>query len=264
MYYDQDERRKVLDKYNDALKALVDWDYKQQDKDDVSDHDMLRYDQMANMLTAAAQEYTRKTPVIPVSRCPISKQVAYHSIDYYGIDGPWWDYTKPLRPVESLPVTFFTSTGAMKLNGPVTYTNHQVRPGPEAPYVVRHLIESDEIKAVISSIKVGQNQAYMVFYYSGSDTPSAEPTRLWGMYRWERADKYGRVGHLEIDDRDYVYDFDLMRWVRMGKLLWIAPNDPTMTLREGVQGCPYLNIEGSKKFQIIIDGEVSYPEEEEE
>lgn len=264
IFYDQDERRKVLDEYNDALKELIDWDYAQQEKETTSDQDELRYDQMSERLTEATNEYTQKTPVIPLSRCPVSQQVTYHSIDYYGIDGPWWDYTKPMRPLESLPVTFFTSTGAMDLKGLVPHTNHQVRPGPERPYVVKHLMESDEVQAVISSIKVGKAQAHMVFYYSDQETPGVEPTRLWGMYQWERADQYGRVGHLEIDDSDYVYDFDLKKWVENGKLLWIAPNDPTMTLRGGVNGCPYLSVGGGKKFQIIIDGEISYPEEEEE
>jgi len=263
IYYDEAERRKILEIYYNALDELDNW-YLDNQEDEVSAEEMDKFDSVTRKMNEASSKYLRMTPKVPMSRCPFSGMVSYHSIDHYGIDGPWWNYTKPLRPVEDLPVTFFAITGSMLLGGVPEKTGHQVRPGPEKPYIVKQILERPGFRAVISKIMVGNHVAYPVFYYSEDVEPVSEVTRNWGTYLWMRRDRNGRYGYLEPDERGLEYDFDLSKWVEQGKLLWILPGDTSMTLRNGVSGCPYLNIGGAEKFQIIIDGEVTHEEEEEE
>ena len=74
--------------------------------------------------------YQAGLPFLPVSRCPFSRQVVYHSLDPFGTDGLWWNYTAPVRPVENLPVTFHGITGALALNGPPDTCPVPLRAGP--------------------------------------------------------------------------------------------------------------------------------------
>ena len=223
---------------------------------------MDKYSEISKKLTEISHKYLRMTPVIPISRCPFTGEVVYYSIDHYGIDGPWWDYTKPLRGLSNVPTSFHTITGSMKLGTPEK-TEHQIRPGPEKPYLIKQLIESEGVKAVISSIDVGNHKGHVVVYFKEEvDTP-VEPSKLWGQNIWESVDRFGSRVYLEPDESDFSYIFKLNDWVQKGKLLWVQPGDKEFTLRTGVNGCPYIGLDGDERFQIIIDGELTYLEEEE-
>jgi hypothetical protein len=52
------------------------------------------------------------------------------------------------------------------------------------------------------------------------------------------------------------HSFDLGPWLRSGKLLWIAPGDTTLTLREGEAGCPLVGLTGSRHMAHIREGRV--------
>jgi len=263
MFYDESERRKLLADYRVYRDMLVSWEDEYLDDDNPSQETLKKYSEISKKLTDIASKYTKMTPVIPVSRCPYSGEVTYYSIDTFGIDGPWWDYTKPLRAVNNTPETFHTLTGAMKLNGAPEKTQHQVRPGPERPYVIKEILEEEGVKAVISTVPVGKHTGYAVFYYKDDPNNSVEVSRLWGSYRWEKVDRFGKLVFIEPNERDLTYDFNLNTWVEGGKLLWLQPGDKEFTLRTGVSGCPYIGMDGDERFQIIIDGKVTYMEEEE-
>ncbi len=51
-------------------------------------------------------------------------------------------------------------------------------------------------------------------------------------------------------------DFDLTQWVTRKLLNWIAPGDASLTLRQGIDGCPYLNLPGSHAVQRLQYGTV--------
>jgi hypothetical protein len=209
-----------------------------------------------------------------MSRCPITQQVAYHSIDPYGLDGLWWDNQVPIRPVEALPSTFIMVLGALRLGPRVEDTPFPVRPGPEAPYVVPEVLGHPDIYAVVSTVKVGAHTAYPVFYYGVGWEGEVEPMNNWGANHWSYLDRDGNLRYheygavpmtddsylegLEGDEgeaEEYTVDFDLRRWVDDGKLMWIAPEDETFTLRSGASGCPYLDLPGSRVFSVILGGE---------
>ncbi|MCJ7732677.1 hypothetical protein MUP51_10215 [Candidatus Bathyarchaeota archaeon] len=263
IYYDMTEHGKLLADYKVYRDMLLDWEDAHLDDDKPSTETLNKYTEISKKITEITQKYLKMTPVIPLSRCPYSGEVTYYSIDHFGIDGPWWDYTKPLRALSNLPVTFHTVTGSLKLNGKPERMQFQVRPGPERPYLIKQLIESPGVKAVISTAQIGKHTGCMVFYYKEDVNTSVEPARLWGQYLWESIDRWGKRIYLEPDERDFSYIFNLEDWVEEGKLLWIQPDDKEFTLRTGVNGCPYLNMVGDTRFQIIIDGEVTHREDEE-
>jgi len=263
IYYDAAERGKILADYKVYKDMLLDWEDKHLEEDNPSEETLKKYTEISKKITEITLKYLQMTPVIPVSRCPYSGEVTYYSIDNLGIDGPWWDYTKPLRAFGNLPVTFHTLTGSLKLNGEPEKTQHQVRPGPEKPYLIKRLIETPGVKAVLSAIQIGKHTGNMIAYYKEDMNIPVEPARLWGQYLWEKVDRFGNRVYLEPDDHDYSYVFNLEDWVDEGKLLWIQPGDTEFTLRTGVNGCPYIDMDGNTRFQIIINGEVTYMEEEE-
>jgi len=272
-----EERRAFLDKYFSDLRgeeeldnALVNASRRNKKAED-------ELDAVRASLSEAREEYRRSVPVVPLSRCPYTMQVVYHSIDHYGLDGLWWDNEVPIRPVDVLPATFFTLCGALKFGGAVEKTPFPVRPGPEVPYVVPEVLSTPGIKAVISSTTVGEHTAYPIFYFIENWETAPEPMNLWGARYWQYLDADGVLKHNEYgvvpieddsyleeaegdessegEDTDYTFDFDLKKWVEQGKLLWIEPGDGTFTLKTGVAGCPYLNLEGSRAFTVIRDGE---------
>ncbi len=51
-------------------------------------------------------------------------------------------------------------------------------------------------------------------------------------------------------------DFDLMPWVNRELLTWIAPGDASLTLRQGLGGCPYVNLPGTRALQRIQYGTI--------
>lgn len=263
IYYDKVERSKLLAEYKIYKDMLVDWEDEHLDDDKPSKEVMDRYSEISKKITDISKEYLKKTPTIPISRCPYSSEVTYYSIDNIGIDGPWWDYTKPLRAMSNLPMTFHTITGSMKLSGNTEFTSHQVRPGPEKPYLIKQLIEAEGVKAVISTIQIGNHTSYVVVYFKEEVDLEVEPAKIWGQYIWERIDRTGKRVYLEPSEREFSYIFELTNWVEEGKFLWIQPGDKEFTLRTGVDGCPYIGVDGDERFQIIIDGEVTYMEEEE-
>lgn len=262
IYYDEAERGKILADYRKIHEELRGWEEKYLEEDEPNPETLNQYSEITRKINEVAGRYLRMTPVIPLSRCPYSGEVTYYSIDHIGIDGPWWDYTRPLRAVSGTPVRFHTMTGSLKLEGDPEESAQQVRPGPERPYVIPQLLDQPGVKAVISTVKIGGHTGYPVVYYKEDVNAQVEPARIWGMYLWQTVDRFGKLVHLEPDESDFSQDFDLTDWVDRGKLLWVKPGDTEFTLRTGVNGCPYLNVEGDTRFQIIIDGEVTHIEEE--
>ncbi|HIH89645.1 TPA: hypothetical protein HA344_10635 [Candidatus Bathyarchaeota archaeon] len=271
-----DERRAFLDKYFSDLAREEELDNSLLNEAGPS-KEMEELDSLHTSLSEAREQYRLSVPVVPLSRCPYTMEVVYHSLDNYGLDGLWWDNEVPIRPVDVLPSTFFTLNGALKFGGPIEDTPFPVRPGPEVPYVVPEVLSAPGVKAVISSTVVGAHTAYPVFYFIDDWGSAMEPMNLWGANYWQYLDREGALKHNEYggvpieddsyyeyteddaaddsDEPEYTQDFELKKWVEQGKLLWIAPGDGSFTLKTGVADCPYLNLEGSRAFSVIRNGE---------
>ena len=216
----------------------------------------------AEVLIAAAAEkvrdgYRALVPVVPVSRSPISGEIVEHSLDFFGIDGWWWDFESPIRPTEPLPNDLVAFTGALALGGELEDTAFFVQPGPAVPFVIPEILSQDGVQAVVSSQAIGNHFGYLILYFA-ADYPSDGPrTNDWGSRRSTQvvADgslMWGEEFHLELD-----YDFELGPWLESESLLWIEPGDEELSLRHGIAGCPYLGLAGVREVQLIKSGEVT-------
>jgi len=207
-------------------------------------------------LAAMRTEYEAHVPVLPLSRCPFTGRVVYHSIDPYGIDGLWWSYESPVRPVESLPSRYLAFSGSMKLMLPVEDSPFLCKPGPGSPFVLPRNLKNERVKAVISTLPIGNHRGFPVFYFADPVQKGMGVTNDWGMSFWQHRDPDGTPQWMSVTENEAEYDFNLGPWVQSGRLLWITPGDRTMTLRTGLTGCPFTGLGGEEKNQRIQYGKV--------
>lgn len=204
--------------------------------------------------------YLESLPKQAISRCPFTGNVFEISIDTEGLDGLWWNNSSPQRKEEKFIETFYAIDGALKLAEDIEEFPFLCTPGPDIPYVIPRLLEYDQIKAVISQIKIGKHTAYPIIYFADPMLYYEKRVNDWGSnYYWEDGNVIeeiltpGNFVSLELEiDRDY----DLEKWIKKGKLLWISPTDFKLQLHSYVDGCPYINMQGSGNDKFIQNGEV--------
>lgn len=205
-----------------------------------------------------SQQYIDGLPKVAISRCPFSANPVVHSLDPFGIDGLWWDYEIPQRPIESLPETFHALTGALTLAAPVEMTRFIVKPGPGIPFVIPDLLGDPSVVAVISSIRIGPHTGYPVCYFSSNPESVEFLPNSWGAsFRLEGRGLPGQ-GWSSREILSYEIDFDLDPWIRSEKLGWIAPSDPAARIRTSADDCPYHRMKGTQLPQTIFRGKVMY------
>lgn len=235
-------RRKFLETFwNKALKL---------------DREELENVELSNMI----EVYLENLPKSAISRCPFTGELFEISIDKEGLDGLWWNSDAPKRKNEKFIDSFYAMDGALKLYEEVEQFPFLCTPGPEIPYIIPRLLEYDQIKAVVSQIKIGKHTAYPVLYFSDPMLYYEKRVNDWGTnYYWEDGNVIeeiltpGNFVSLELEtDRDY----DLEKWIKNGKLLWIAQEDINFKLHSYIDGCPYLDIIGSENDKFIQNGEV--------
>lgn len=199
----------------------------------------------------AAQAYLDALPARAVSRCPFSGAEVAITIDDAGLDGPWWRYDMPLRPADAAPPTLIGTMGAVHLTEAVERAPFLAMPGPGAPFVLPRLMAEPSVVAVISSIPVGAHQGYLIAYFAPAPVP-LDPPDTWGA---NAATRPGG-GWSQAADDDETYDYDIEPWVKSGRVRWIAPEDATLTVRQGMDGCPYIGMTGTRQVQCVQEGEV--------
>ncbi len=204
------------------------------------------------------QRYIDGLPKVLVSRCPFSGDPLVHSLDPFGIDGLWWDYDAPLRPIEDLPDTFHSLSGALALAAAVEKTAFVVRPGPGVPFVIPGLLGDPSVVAVLSSVRIGPHRGYPVCYFSSSPESVEFCPNSWAAsLRLEERGLPGK-GWSSREIQVHEMDFDLEPWIRSEKLGWIAPGDSAARISTSLDDCPYAGLEGSKQQQTVFRGKVTY------
>ncbi len=231
------------------------------------------------------RDYFDTVPILPLSRCPFCGQVNTFSIDTLGLDGLWWTFPGRRPGLENYELCphFFNLMGAVKLHYPVHQSPLQVKPGPEVPFLMPAVMQHESVKAVVSQIRIGNNIAYSIFYYSevpptltseyssGAEgyfcivrfPDSTEQERLkmpptWGTSDYVWLDENGSLNIAEAFLFDRDCDFELVPWIETGKLLWIQPEDAALTLHNTIDDCPYLDLQGVQHLQRIENGAVRY------
>ena len=125
------------------------------------------------------------------------------------------------------------------------------------PFVLPRLLEAG-LTAVVAAVDLGEHMGYAISHVDASHRADVEPTSTWGLLSYPRFDEDGTfLGYGQRDDED-DYDYDLVPWIRSGRLLWIAPDDPTYRLRRGTRGCDYLELDGRREVARIRGGRVTW------
>jgi hypothetical protein len=260
--FTESERRALLDDFFQALEEMNKASDACRDTGAASgsslDAKLVRLQQRVSDLW---DEYLERVPFLPLSRCPFTGDKVLHSIDPYGIDGLWWNYDASIRPTENLPPTYFALAGAMKLADEVESFPFLCKPGPEVPYVVPRLLQRAEIRAVISSIRVGAHQGFPIFYFADPVPYDIERINTWGANVYTFLNEEGKIRWNVVYDTPEDFDFELEKWINAGKLLWIAPGDEQLTLHSEVGHCPYLGLSGRRSILRIQNNEVWTGEE---
>ena len=211
--------------------------------------------------------YLEGIPVRDLSRCPFTGEKVSLAIDDLGLDGLWWNYDAPKRPENELPATYFALDGALKLGGKPEKAPFLCCPGPDVPFVLPRLLAYTQVKAVISTIQIGPHTAYPIIYYADPMLYGEKRVNDWGTQRyWETGsiipELWTSGQYVSLIPAASEYDFDLEPWIKAGKLLWIAPGDPGLTLHGHISRCPYLDLPGSRRLKFIRDGKVWEDEED--
>ncbi|MBU7006560.1 hypothetical protein [Phosphitispora fastidiosa] len=222
---------------------------------------------MAKEIQELLRRYLEGLPVRDLSRCPFTGEKFSLAIDDLGLDGLWWNFDAPKRPENQLLATYFALDGALKLGGEPERAPFLCSPGPDVPFVLPRLLEFVQVKAVLSSFKIGPHTAYPIVYYADPMLYGEKRVNDWGTKRyWETGSIIPELWtpgqYVTLTPDASEYDFDLASWIKAGKLLWIAPGDASLTLHGHISSCPYLDLPGSRRLKFIRDGKVWEDEED--
>jgi hypothetical protein len=154
------------------------------------------------------------------------------------------------------PPLWLCTNGAIRLSPPLENTVQVVRPGPGVPYVVPRVLRCPDVRAVVSQVPVGAHTGWVISYF-GPKPAEVTLVNNWGKHEHYVYDHSGKWRGWNSDEKDQCvgeYDFALTSWLRSGKPLWIAPGDESMTLRDSVDDCPYVDLPGDRRCVDVWRG----------
>lgn len=252
---DRVARRELLDRYfliGNALDGLAGLDSDDADPERASLLDLERT--CMTLRHRIIDEYRVGLTPVAVSRCPFTEALVEVPLDVSGLDGLWWDHGGPVRPTWTRPATLIGLTGAVALGESPRSVPFLCRPGPGVPYVLPRMLEPAGVTAVVSSLQVGPNRAFVTAYFAEAWPDGLEPPNDWGAAEsvvWGE-----RPGWTTCALDEGTEDFELGPWVSSKRILWIAPGDTTLRIRSGRRGCSYVGVDGVRRFQRIEMGRV--------
>jgi hypothetical protein len=217
-------------------------------------------------------QYRARLPVYLLARCPICGGRVHEAIDTYSLNGPGWKGIGGRGFGWYGPVSKESSTESevsydaecrhakivsvmVNLNGiqPDDVTQ-EVHITSERPFVMSPVLNLDKTYAVIHSLPIDRFDddepqrrytAYFVTYFTDVDR------RLYDRVMQPAHEGYGLVA---IDWATY----DLLPWVKRGKLYWLDKNDPDLPLRnEPARDFPYANVKGGEGLWVIRNGRMT-------
>jgi len=217
------------------------------------------YDAAENQLRLSRQleaEYFEQIPYIMICPCPFDGKPLFHSFDPFGLDGIWWrsDATPPEIPTCS---HFCVLLGAVNFSDLTPQAgDFEVHPGPEVPYVVPKLLEHEGMIAVISQLEMDNGYiAYPISYFAEKRPPPQELTAGWARTIFVYATQLGISGWRIPND---TWNFDLMPWLKAGKIRWCPPESDNSALsEESPDTCPYIDLPGRRE-NIVVKSDSSW------
>lgn len=203
------------------------------------------------------KRYVEWLPEIPVARSPFTGQLTTWPIDTVDLDGWFWNWSNPIRRRKSeVPADWLAMGGAMRLAEPLVPQPFDFcMPGPDVPYVVPRLLDLPDTRAVLAQVAIGHHTGWTITYFTTRRPDRLPLENLWGSQEYDLYDDSGHWRAWSNHSQDLAeYSFDLRPWLDSGKLLWIAPGDSDTVLRTGAADCPYLDLPGNRRMQMIKRG----------
>lgn len=254
MNFTPESRRSILAEYFALQREIVQSSYAQSASPTAARADYL--DVCQQRLSQLWKTYEAGLPDVALSRCPFTGATLTLPFDSMGLDGLWWRYEAPIRGYPGPFRSLMALTGAVHLDRSVEDAPFLVVPGPGLPFVYPRMLKQGTIKGVVYCLSVGRHKAFAVVYFAPSRPLGLVMPNLWATNNYEFTRPDGSTGWYETFDSAKDWDFQLGPWISSGKLLWIAPGDPTMTLQSGLENCPYLDLPGERREQRIYQGNV--------
>ena len=197
------------------------------------------------------EKYWDWVPAVKLSRCPFCQEDLSRLFDPVDLIGFWWmDRTQRSRPEPKCCEHFCLLLGAVNFNGlPPLGGLFECRPGPDMPFVIPRILEMPTMNAVVSCVPMhcGYN-AYPIAYFSQVPPKTRSLTQSWAQKEYRFALQDGRSGWDIVDN---IYDYNLMPWIKEGKLRLGDSHTPS-------QDDPFKDLKGMGREQILIDNELRY------
>ncbi|EOD68971.1 hypothetical protein [Amycolatopsis vancoresmycina] len=207
-------------------------------------------------ITEINRWYRRMLPAVTVARSPDTGEVVQWPLDTYGLDGKFWAYDATIRRLPtSVPPTWLAMAGAMRLADPVEDTPFTAVPGPGVPFVVPRILAAPGVRAVLAEVPVGRHTGWTISYF-GPEPEGVPLINLWGTHDYPVYVPGEPRGWATAAADVADYDFELAGWLESGKLLWLEPGDESASLREGADGCPFLDLPGERLIAVVTNGSV--------
>ena len=203
------------------------------------------------------EEYWSWIPTISLSLCPFCNVELRHPFDPVDLNGFWWmDRTRRPGREPKACEHFNLLLGAVNLNGLSPRGGpFEGRPGPDVPYVIPRILEMPTMLAVISSIAMNCGYtAYPVAYYSQISPAGGSLTQTWAEAEYYFTLEDGKTGWNMVSNS---YDYDLLPWLKAGKIRWIE-GGRLSSVDDDPEDCPFLDVKGMRRPQVIIEDELSY------
>ena len=214
-------------------------------------------DRLNEQIRTAWEQYQTKLPIIALSRCPFTNEIWSHSFDPYGLDGFWWNCYQPIRRLdEPNGGRFFSFRGAVAPPALPLAVPFLVEPGPDVPFLIERLMRFPSMTAVISHVRIGELDGYVVVYYTSSDLPNDQRTNDWGTDSYFYRGPQGHYEQAQYFDAEDEFQYGLEPWIEKQRIQWIEPGDESLTLHNGTVGCPYLGLPGRKAVWRMKAGRI--------
>lgn len=213
-----------------------------------------------------------RLPEIMVSHCPYCNQEIWMWVDVFALDRQYWHRKKGgLHDVgEDRCPHLFCVDGALNLNGhqpkevqadPTdNLTNDRIRMAAEVPFVKPRVLNLPSMVAVIYQFPVAQKYtAYPIAYFAERQPDEDEFCLFWARTEFESVRAFdGDQGQITMTGkRRDIQDYELEKWVKQGKVLWLDPDDEDHPVVRGpAEAFPYYHLPGRRHPYTIKNGRV--------
>jgi hypothetical protein len=198
------------------------------------------------------RRYYEALPVVGMGVCPYDGIPVARKFDPFGFDGLRW--LDPAGAGDKPPCIHFVAVrGAVTFRGktpPGRGDTKKAHIGPDVPFVIPRLLKLEGMVAVMGALAMDPGyQAYTITYFGDPLPAPQDGVPNWCEDRFVFVMADGKQAWRSDED---PWDFELLPWLRSGKLRWCVPGfDNRVLATEPPDACPYANLPGHREAQIV-------------